>query len=154
MAHERGEDIDESLDARIAWLEAFEELKRLKARYFRYVDTHDWTGLRALFTDDCEFGGDNLREVTGPDDFVNRVQAWILPGTSVHRGADPVLTIRSRGTASGVWPMYDRVEIERPGGSRGWEGYGYYHETYRRGADDMWRIAAWRLERLNVWPLR
>ncbi len=30
-----------------------EQIKQLKARYFRMIDTKDWEGFRELFTDDC-----------------------------------------------------------------------------------------------------
>ncbi len=30
-----------------------EQIKQLKARYFRLMDTKDWVGWRDLFTDDC-----------------------------------------------------------------------------------------------------
>src|ERR1019366_1253533 len=35
---------------------AIEEIKQLKARYFRYVDTKEWELLRTVFTHDCTFG--------------------------------------------------------------------------------------------------
>ena len=36
-------------------LTALEEIKELKARYFRCLDTKDWAGLQAVFSDDAEF---------------------------------------------------------------------------------------------------
>ena len=35
-------------------LTAIEDIKALKARYCRYVDTKDWVAFRSLFTDDAE----------------------------------------------------------------------------------------------------
>ena len=43
------------LEARIARLEAIEEIRRLKARYFRCVDTRNWVEFADLFTLDCAF---------------------------------------------------------------------------------------------------
>ena len=34
------------------WLQDIEEIKRLKARYFRLMDTKDWDGFRAIFATD------------------------------------------------------------------------------------------------------
>lgn len=34
---------------------AIEEIRGVKARYFRCMDTKDWDGLRAVFCDDAEF---------------------------------------------------------------------------------------------------
>jgi hypothetical protein len=34
---------------------AIEQIKQLKARYFRCMDTKDWAGLRSVFCDDAVF---------------------------------------------------------------------------------------------------
>jgi 3-phenylpropionate/cinnamic acid dioxygenase small subunit len=34
-------------------LEDVEQIKELKARYFRFFDTKQWDRWRGLFTDDC-----------------------------------------------------------------------------------------------------
>jgi len=49
-----------------------EAIKRLKARYCRYLDAKDWTAWRELFTDDfvsdlAEIGGTTI---VGADEFV------------------------------------------------------------------------------------
>ena len=33
-------------------LDEIEKLKQLKARYFRTMDTKDWSGMRSVFADD------------------------------------------------------------------------------------------------------
>ena len=40
---------------------AIEEIKQLKARYFRCMDTKDYTGLRAVFADDAVFDATGVR---------------------------------------------------------------------------------------------
>lgn len=66
-----------------ATLLAVEAIKRLKARYCRYLDTKDWAAWRALFTDDfvsdtSEAGG---KLIIGADDFV----AFTRRGIGRHR---------------------------------------------------------------------
>ena len=38
-----------------AQLLAMEEIKQLKARYFRFVDTKDWEALSTIFCEDAVF---------------------------------------------------------------------------------------------------
>ena len=42
-----------------------EDIKRLKSRYFRYLDAKDSNGFRGLFTDDATFEG--VRGITRMD---------------------------------------------------------------------------------------
>ena len=37
----------------LARLVAIEDIKQLKARYYRFLDTHDWEGFRSLWTPDA-----------------------------------------------------------------------------------------------------
>jgi hypothetical protein len=45
----------ERLEQGLARLEAIEEIKQLKAGYFRYLDLPWWNELGSLFTDDAQF---------------------------------------------------------------------------------------------------
>ena len=58
------------------------------------------------------------------------------------------IEVTGADTASGIWSMYDRVEL--PGAA--FEGWGHYHEDYRR-VEGQWRIARIVLTRLRVSPL-
>ena len=130
-----------------------EQIKQLKARYFRLLDTRDWKGWRLLFTEDCEFRPveDPPTVIVGRDDFVGFVQAGITPGVSVHHGHMPEITAVGPTTAVGVWAMYDYVEAKPEDHPGLWlQGYGHYHETYRKEADGQWRISTLRLTRIRV----
>jgi hypothetical protein len=59
-----------------------EAIRRLKARYFRTMDTKDWVGMRQVFTDDVvvdtsEAGGG---VVEGADEFMTFLQE-VLTGS-------------------------------------------------------------------------
>lgn len=145
---------------------ALEEIRKLKARYFRGVDTQDWDLLGEVFGDGvvCDFrgatiptGADSGASLLREEDQVLRGRAAVLAGlelgltgvASVHQGFLPEIEIVDDETATGVWAMSD---ILVPAGAtpfRVLRGYGHYHETYRveRGA---WRIVECRLTRLRV----
>jgi hypothetical protein len=136
----------DSLTARIARLEAIEELKLVKARYFASVDGRDWKTFRAMFTDDCTFSSSaSLPNLRGPDDFVEYIRSMLDPGRSLHLGFMPQIEVLGSGRARGTWSMYDRVELETPQ-RPGWRGFGMYREEYRLEAPG-WQICTWHLER-------
>ena len=128
--------------------EDIEDIKRLKARYFRCLDTKDWPGLREVFTDDLvadstEAGG---QVVTGADAFITFLQEVLAGATTVHQGHMPEIELTSPTTATGIWALHDIVIW--PGGLR-LDGHGHYHETYTKTAAG-WRIATSRLTRLHT----
>ena len=127
-----------------------EMIKQLKARYFRFLDNRDWQALARLFTEDCTFEAAGMVDVRGGDAFVARAADVLAPGVSVHHGHMPEITIEGPGTASGIWSMFDYVEVDHGQTSTGFNGYGHYHETYRKTATDGWLISSWRLTRLRV----
>ena len=91
---------------------ALEEIKALKARYFRFVDTKDWDGLEGLFTTDAEldFGDDMPGGVLRSAAAFRQMASKSLAGcVSVHHGHCPEIELTSDTTASGVWAMEDML---------------------------------------------
>jgi hypothetical protein len=135
-----------------------EELRQLKARYFRYVDTKDWAGYGNLFAEDFDFEPDpKLAEVFGTDGPTGRaglvalISKALEGSTTVHRGYTSEIEITGPDTATGIWSMSDYVSY--PGQPPvGFRGYGHYHEDYVRTADG-WKIRCRRLTRLRLDPL-
>jgi hypothetical protein len=134
------------------------ELQMLKSRYFRCLDTKDWAGYRALFTDDLIFYMEDALVptstepiTTNADDYVEFVSEFLTPSTTVHHGHMPELTLTGDRTATGVWAMYDWVDSPREDAAR--VGFGHYHEKYAKGEDGQWRIAELRLTRIRVDPV-
>jgi hypothetical protein len=135
---------------------AIEDIKRLKARYFRCVDARDWEGYRAVFADDVLFDiSDDMPEggiVTGGDDVIKLVRLSFTGDViSVHHGHCPEIEITSETTAKGIWAMEDKLYWTRDSGfpiSR-LHGMGHYHETYSK-KDGQWRIQTMKLTRIRV----
>jgi SnoaL-like domain len=135
---------------------AIEEIKRLKARYFRLLDTKRWSELAELFTPDARFEGPTptVNYESGPQAFVASVRALFDGAISCHQGYLPEIEILSEDTAHGIWAMHDDVEFPTPRidgdwvGCTGYSGYGYYEETYRR-CGGSWRISSRKLTRLR-----
>jgi uncharacterized protein (TIGR02246 family) len=125
-----------------------EAIKQLKARYFRHLDTKDWSALRQVFADDVvvdttDSGG---RVVSGADAFVAALRRILDGVATVHHGHMPEIRLTSDTTAEGTWAMEDLLRF--PDGSE-LHGWGHYHETYEKSAGE-WRIKTLRLTRLRL----
>jgi uncharacterized protein (TIGR02246 family) len=123
-----------------------EAIKQLKTRYFRTMDTKDWDGMRAVFTDDVvmdttDSGGG---VIAGADEFLAFLRETLADAVTVHHGHMPEITLTSPTTATGIWALEDTVRW--PDGTT-MHGMGHYHETYEQ-ADGKWRIASSTLTRL------
>ncbi len=124
-----------------------EEIKQLKARYCRLLDTKDWAGWRAIFADDfhsdtSEAGG---KVIDGADEFVAFTRKSLRNQATVHQVHAPEIEVTSPTTARGVWALEDVVRF---GPGVNLRGYGHYTETYEK-ADGRWRIKASKLTRLR-----
>ena len=138
----------------ISRLVAIEEIKQLKARYFRLMDTRSWSEMAWVFTRDAHLDTDGFT-ADGRDGIIAFLERVLHDARTVHHGHMPEITITSPTTARGIWAMFDYVEFvaSEPDGARtGLFGYGHYEEDYVV-EDDAWRIANLRLTRLRVDPL-
>jgi hypothetical protein len=133
-----------------------EQIKQLKARYFRLLDTKDWDGFADLFTADCEHvlpsapnGAPKAPQTN--DEYLSHLRRTLGDGSTVHHGHMPEITLLGPRDAEGVWAMFDYVEIEQASGDTlRLQGYGHYHETYRKCDDGRWRISSKHNVRLRV----
>jgi uncharacterized protein (TIGR02246 family) len=125
-----------------------EAIKQLKARYFRTMDTKDWSGMRQVFADDVTMDttGSGGAVVTGADEFLRFLREAIGDVVTVHHGHTPEIELTSPTAARGVWAMEDMLRW--PDG-RELHGYGHYHETYEK-TGGAWRIKTSRLTRLRM----
>jgi hypothetical protein len=145
---------------------AIEDIRTLKARYFRYVDTKDWDSLAAVFAPDACFdrrGAANVRDPwiggwtpplphgadvrSGREAIVRMIRDAVENLRTVHRGYMPEIEILDGATAQAVWAMEDEIrDIEYRLVVR---GSGHYHETYVKLATG-WAIKTARISRLAL----
>ncbi len=139
---------------KITDIAAIEEIRRLKARYFYFLDHKDWEGWRREV-----FAADAVMEVpemdacvTGREEIISFVETSIRDVKTIHHGHMPIIEVFADGTATGIWAMED-VLFWPPNRFPGLEGrvhgYGHYHETYRRDPEG-WRITSLKLTRLHL----
>lgn len=131
---------------------AIEEIKVLKARYFRYVDTKDWKGLAGLFTLDATLFFPENQQAPAPVDVAMKFIVDALDGAvSIHHGHMGEIEIQSPTMAHGIWAMEDRIfwagDKARLLGLAQLHGHGHYHEDYVRSGE-KWLIHRLRLSRL------
>jgi hypothetical protein len=140
---------------------AIENIRKLKAAYFRCMDTKAWDELAEVFTPDAVFDvrgalempksdAEYAREpvVVGRAAIVDYISAGLAPLISVHHGHMPEIDILSASEAKAIWPMSDMLIPPAGGPFKVFRGYGHYRETYRK--DQSWRIATLQLRRLYV----
>lgn len=146
---------------------AIEEIKQLKARYFRYMDMQQWDKLATVWAEDAVYDAtDALRNGSGDDTLDQKLgDDWINTGRdnivrfiagaldmmqSAHHGHMPEITIQSPTSASAIWPMSDVVRRVVDGRVvLKLEGEGHYWETYVK-VGDKWQIKTSRLTRLRT----
>lgn len=132
-------------------------IERLKARYFRLMDTKAWTGFAAIFAPDAELdvaddAGPDQGRVSGGSEIAASIERAVGTARTVHHGHMPEIELIGPESARGVWAMFDYVEWPSEGDRVDLRGYGHYIETYRK-IDGEWRIASMKLTRLRRDPL-
>lgn len=129
-----------------------EQLKELRAKYFRCLDLRDLEGFASVFTEDAVLEVPEVDLVlNGREEIATKVLASVADAVSAHHGHTPELTFTGADTATGIWAMQDIVEWPRAAsGERiGITGVGHYHDEYVR-VNGQWRIAKVRLVRIRV----
>jgi hypothetical protein len=140
-------------------LMAMDEIRQLKSRYFRYMDTKDWEGLPTIFCKEAIFDlragltvdaqeGPDHHLIHGREEIARIIRGGLIGKVSVHHGHCHEVTVDSAEEARGVIAMVDIV-TDAETGDLVLEGYGHYHETYR-WEDGAWRVWRSRLSRLKV----
>jgi uncharacterized protein (TIGR02246 family) len=127
-----------------------EAIKRLKARYFRTMDTKDWAGMREVFAPDVliDTTEDGAPLVEGRDAFLEFLEPTLADVTTVHHGHMPEIELTSETTATGIWAMEDHLWWPDGSPLQHLHGYGHYHETYVK-LPEGWRIQTLKLTRLR-----
>lgn len=139
-----------------------EQIRLLKARYCRYLDTHQWEALSQLLAEDVilkfyDTEGQLQLQVDGHEAAMRQIPAYLNPSRSVHQVKHHEIELLTPITATGIWAMEDLLIFTNPVDSPVAQvhGFGYYHERYEK-QDGHWRITGFELTRLKLdttpWP--
>lgn len=146
-------------DRTLEQLNDIEDIKQLKARYCRLIDQKNWEALEAAFVADASIeiagapgGADDTQKFSSAHGFFEGLRQLMGPLVSVHQVHAPEIEVLDRETARGSWTISDRLVFPDDSPLKILQGWGIYHETYRK-VSGHWRFASVRLERLLVEPV-
>lgn len=132
-------------------LEAIEQIKRLKHRYFRTLDLKLWDEFGDCLAADirARYGTmamDEPLHFDSRDAVVEWMRGNLSNGTiTMHVAQHPEIDVDG-DSATASWAFEDTVIV--PDFKITIRGAGYYNDDYRRDADGRWRIAGTQYERV------
>ena len=130
-------------------LSAFEDIRTLKHRYFRGIDTADMALLAELFTEDVAVdyrGGEYRVQLRGRAQMLDFLaNAFHAGALAMHHGHMPELTLEWPDCARGLWYLED-VFIDLEAATHTF-GSAIYLDEYRRESG-TWRISRTEYDRV------
>lgn len=132
-------------------LSSIEAVKQLKARYFRFMDTQDWTQFAEVFARDA-IAGSGDQQIAGRSAVVEYIAGACVGVRTAHQGFLPEIEVLGEESARGVWAMSDYFEVTATDPPVGFTGFGHYFDDYVL-EDGAWRIASTRLTRIKILPM-
>ena len=137
-------------------LSDMEDIRILKHRYFRGIDTADAALLAELFTDDVEVdyrGGTYRVALTGKQDMLAFLaNSFHSDAVAMHHGHMPEIVLTGADSATGIWYLEDIfISLETRTHTI---GTAIYRDTYRRESG-AWKIAKSEYDRVIelIFPL-
>ena len=118
----------------VAQLSHLEEIRQLKHRYFRAIDTGDSALLSTLFTEDVTIdyrGGAYRARLQGRQNMLDFIgSAFNSDIVAQHHGHSPEITFLAGDEATGLWYLEDRfIDPER---QQDTVGTALYRDRYRQ----------------------
>jgi len=130
-------------------LSDFEDIRTLRHRYFRGIDTADMVLLDTLFTDDVivDYRGGNYRvTLQGRGDMIEFLaNAFHSGAVAMHHGHMPEIVLTGDNSAEGVWYLED-IFINTEQATHTF-GSAIYRDAYRR-VGGAWKIARTEYDRI------
>jgi len=141
-------DVD-ALDRRLRAIEDTEAIKRLKYRYWRYLDLKQWDDLAKCFTDTATVSyGAGKYEFKGVEAIMRFLRESLGRETgsvTIHQGHHPEIDLTGDHTARGTWALYNYMYNEKQ--NRGIRIGAYYYDDYVRLG------GAWKFQHIGYTPL-
>ena len=126
-------------------LAALEDIRVLKARRDRLVDTKDWAALEALHVPEHHSYNGDYPPWTSAADMIRNVRHVMKDLRTAHHSHTPEITFESRTKASGIWAMTGISLWDQNGEDHWFVATGHYFETYEK-RHGTWLFTSRRLE--------
>lgn len=138
-------------------LVAIEEIRRLKAHYWRFVDTKQWEAFGSLFAEDATFtdhaGGPF--HCNGKAEIQGKISVVLEKALTIHQGHQSEIDIEDATNARGIHVMEDYlifpsgdVHPTNPFPEATVRGYGHYVERYVKVGGE------WLFKKVDLYRLR
>lgn len=138
-------------------LSDLEDIRTLKHRYYRGIDTADQALLAPLFTDDIQVeyrGGEYLVRLQGKDQMLEfLMNSFNSDAVAMHHGHMPDISFTGEDSAEGLWYLEDiYISLERKVITA---GSAIYRDRYVR-VDGGWKMSHTEYDRIMelVEPIR
>ena len=123
---------------------AIEEIKSLKGKYCRSIDTQNWDMWRECFIPEIvieTFDFEEQFRSEGVDVLIENCKQLLHGAKTVHQVHNPEIEILSDTDAKATWALHDILKWAEPNmfGLTSMIGYGTYEETYVK-TPQGWRI--------------
>jgi hypothetical protein len=133
------------------------EIMTLKSRYCSYLDQKRWVEWHRLFVP--ELFVDVSGSLPAPYETFNDADSWcafiqerLTPALTIHHVHNPDIVLLDEENAVGGWALFDRIEYPDRTENRGFEGFGYYEDVYRKVSGE-WLFLSFKLSRILRSPL-
>lgn len=126
---------------------ALEDIKLLKARRDRAVDTKDWTALENLHVPEHTSYNDDYAPWTTAAEMIANVRVIMENLQTAHHSHTPEITFEGPDRASGIWAMTGLSLWKQEDQDHWFLGVGHYFETYER-REGHWLFTSRRLKYL------
>ena len=133
---------------------ALEDIKLLRAKYCRYIDSHQFDRLAGILTEDflldmsptSKVLGTEVKPLQGRDTVVAMMNAAFAPlKMLLHIVTIPEIEFQDGEHATGVWRQETYIKENRPDLPGSGLAYATVFDTYRK-EDGRWLIASVRVE--------
>lgn len=122
-------------------LQAIEQIRQLKARYFRALDSKEWALMESCLAEDCIACYDGGKySFSGREQIVTFFRSWMDDPQLIfmHHGHHPEITVTNADNATGIWYLQDKViNLHK---QTTLHGAGFYHDRYVK-VNHQWFIA-------------